>query len=269
MVPRRRCRRPCRLHGRRQQPHRLTHPAGPGPSADASPPTSAGLPTGTEQTRLRNLAADLCLDIRGGKAKSGAEAELAVCSSAWTQQWSYENDGLLRSVADPALCLDSHAEDGVVVLDRCVAKGAAHGADVRYDLTVRGELIPRSRDRLAITSSSTDPDSDIVVKDRDGSDAQRWRTDSSSASPGSLSIAGTASATTRPVGRLPSPDSTTAEPPSASPSESSTGGQATSEATPSEASEEPRSVTVGDRASAGPVPPSLVRLPEPAEGVVL
>ncbi|MFE2467479.1 RICIN domain-containing protein, partial [Streptomyces mirabilis] len=180
-------------------------PVAPDPSADSSPPTSAGLPTSTEQTRLRNLAADLCLDIRGGKAEAGAEAELAVCSSAWTQQWSYESDGLLRSVADPALCLDSHADDGVVALDRCVAKSAARGGDVRYDLTVRGELLSRSRERLAVTPSSTDPNADIVVKDRDGSDAQRWRTDSASAEPGSLSMAGAGRAPGPPVSLAPAP----------------------------------------------------------------
>ncbi|MFJ8027191.1 ricin-type beta-trefoil lectin domain protein [Streptomyces sp. NPDC096311] len=243
-------------------------PVDPDPSADSSPPTSAGLPTSTEQTRLRNLAADLCLDIRGGKAEVGAEAELAVCSSAWTQQWSYESDGLLRSVADPALCLDSHADDGVVALDRCVAKSAARGGDVRYDLTVRGELLSRSREGLAVTPSSSDPNADIVVKDRDGSDAQRWRTDSASADPGSLSIAGTASASTRPVSEPPSPQST-ADEPSASPSESPTDGRADPSATPSESSAEPRSVTVGDRTSARPALPPTAQLSSLAEGLGL
>ncbi|WP_327136523.1 ricin-type beta-trefoil lectin domain protein [Streptomyces sp. NBC_01340] len=245
-------------------------PVTPGPSADSSPPTSAGLPTSTEQTRLRNLAADLCLDIRGGKAKAGAEAELAVCSSAWTQQWSYENDGLLRSVADPTLCLDSHAEDGVVTLDRCVAKSAARGGDVRYDLTVRGELLSRSREGLAITPSSTDPSADIVVKDRDGSDAQRWRTDSDSASadPGSLSIAGTASASTRPVSESPSPHAT-ADEPSASLSEPPADDQSDPSATPSESSAEPRSVTVDDRTSPRPALSLPAQLSAVVEGLGL
>ncbi|MFF3576582.1 RICIN domain-containing protein [Streptomyces mirabilis] len=243
-------------------------PDAPDPSAGSSPPTSAGLPTSTEQTRLRNLAADLCLDIRGGKAEVGAEAELAVCSSAWTQQWSYESDGLLRSVADPALCLDSHADDGVVALDHCVAKSAARGGDVRYDLTVRGELLSRSREGLAVTSSSSDPNADIVVKDRDGSDAQRWRTDSASADPGSLSIAGTASASTRPVSKPPSPEST-ADEPSAAPSEPPTDGRADPSATPSESSAEPRSVTVDDRTSAQPALPLTAQLAPLTEGLGL
>ncbi|MGW0798873.1 RICIN domain-containing protein [Streptomyces sp. NPDC002692] len=162
-----------------------TVPASPG----ASPPTPAGPPAGVERTRLRNLAADLCLDVRGGRARSGAEAELAGCSLARTQQWSYEDDGLLRSAADPGLCLDSGAADGVVALDRCAAPGDAHGDDVRYDLTVRGELLPRARGRLAVTPGSVDQDSDIVVKDRGGSVAQRWRTEPPPV-PRSLSIGG-------------------------------------------------------------------------------
>ncbi|MGW4674138.1 RICIN domain-containing protein [Streptomyces sp. NPDC004324] len=166
-----------------------TVPASPG----SSPPTPAGPPAGVERTRLRNLAADLCLDVRGGRARSGAEAELAGCSPARTQQWSYEDDGLLRSVADPGLCLDSGAADGVVALDRCAGPGDAHGDDVRYDLTVRGELLPRARGRLAVTPGSVDRDSDIVVKDRGGSAAQRWRTEPPPV-PRSLSIGGAVSA---------------------------------------------------------------------------
>ncbi|MEU9287287.1 RICIN domain-containing protein [Streptomyces sp. NPDC048275] len=212
-------------------------PGSTDPSATSSPPTSAGLPTNTEQTRLRNLDADLCLDIRGGEAKSGAETELAVCSSAWTQKWSYENDGLLRSIADPELCLDSHAADGVVFLDRCVARSDVRGGDVRYDLTVRGELLPRSREGLALAPTSTDPGVDIVVKVRDGSDAQRWQTDSLSASPESLSVAGTASASTRHVTEPPSADSTA--------------GQPTGVASEPENYGEPRSVTAGDETSPG------------------
>jgi hypothetical protein len=232
-------------------------PGAPAPPAMSSPPNSAGLPPGAEQTRLRNLAADLCLDIRGGRAKPGAETELAVCSSAWTQQWSYENDGLLRSVADPELCLDTHADDGVAHLDRCAAKSDARGGDVRYDLTVRGELLPQAREGLALAPTSTDPDADIVVKVRDRSDIQRWRTDSASTTPESLSIAGTASPPTRSATRPPSPGSTPA-PPDGQPREL----PAAPETTPPESYGEPRSVAVGDRTSPAPVLPLPVQLPD-------
>lgn len=119
-----------------------------------SPPTAssgtARLPAAPGRTRLRNAEDDLCLDITG-KPKKGAGTELAACSTARTQQWSYENDGLLRSVADPDLCLDSHVDAGVVVLGGCVDEKAKRADDVRYDLTVRGSCCP------AGTSGSPSP----------------------------------------------------------------------------------------------------------------
>ncbi|MER5408578.1 RICIN domain-containing protein [Streptomyces sp. NPDC002769] len=252
-----------------------TVPAAPG----SSPPTSAGLPAGTERTRLRNLAADLCLDIRGGRTTSGAETELAVCSSARTQQWSYEDDGLLRSVADPGMCLDSGAVDGVVALNRCVGSGDAHGDDVRYDLTVRGELLPRARSGLAVAPGSSGPDAVVVVKDRSGSDAQRWRTDSSSAAPRSLSIAGTAGtagaagASTSPVTERASADGTTGGQRHGGPGdpagERPTGGPDTPDTTAPDGPEEPRAVSVDDRTHPEPVLPLPVGLPPVAAETAL
>lgn len=246
-------------------------PGSQAPPDMTSPPTSAGLPTTTEQTRLRNLAADLCLDIRGGTVRAGAETKLAVCSSAWTQRWSYGGDGLLRSVADPELCLDSHADNGVVFLDRCVAKSAARGDDERYDLTVRGELLPRWNDGLAVAPASTDPDADIVVKVRDGSDLQRWRTDAASTGPDSLSIAGTTSPSTQPAGDPPSADSTPGTPGEPR-GERSTGMPADPDATPPETYQEPRAVAVSDDdgdASPAPALPLPLRLPDITTGVGL
>ncbi|MFI6544368.1 RICIN domain-containing protein [Streptomyces prunicolor] len=170
---------------------------GSGPVSSSAPGT-ARLPAAPQRTRLRNAAADLCLDIVG-TAKAGAGTSLAACSSAQTQEWSYDTDGLLRSVASPGLCLDSHADAGVVVLGTCADAKAKRGNDVRYDLTVQGELLPRWDSQLALTSTSEDPGADIVLKVRDGSTAQRWLTDSVTASPGSLSITGTGAPSPRPA----------------------------------------------------------------------
>ncbi|GAA3872184.1 RICIN domain-containing protein [Streptomyces lacrimifluminis] len=160
------------------------------PAVSSSPPATGNSPTGTRQTRLRNVTADRCLDVRGGRATAGAVVRLGSCSTAWTQMWTYEDDGLLRSVANPELCLDSHADAGVVILGRCAAASAERGDDVRYDLTARGELLPRWEEGLAVAPASDDPDTDVVVKVRDGSADQRWLTDRGTASPESLSIGG-------------------------------------------------------------------------------
>ncbi|MFJ3714693.1 RICIN domain-containing protein [Streptomyces sp. NPDC090057] len=159
------------------------------PTGAAGSPGTAGLPTAGRPARLRNAATGLCLDVRG-EARAGASVVLAACSAAPAQQWTYEADGLLRSAADPRLCLDSHADAGVVILGRCAGAGERRGDDVRYDLTVRGELPPRWDPTLALAPAGDGAVADVVVKVRDGSAAQRWRTDAPSASPGSLSVAG-------------------------------------------------------------------------------
>ncbi|NEE22039.1 ricin-type beta-trefoil lectin domain protein, partial [Streptomyces sp. SID7499] len=157
-------------------------------SAAVTPPGTAGLPMTQGVTRLRNTGADLCLDIRD-LPKEGAGTKLAPCSAVWTQQWTYEDDGLLRSVADPGLCLDSHKDAGVVVLGTCAEEDAERGHDVRYDLTVQGELLPRWDERLALAPADDDPDADVVVKVRDRtSEDQRWQSEPLPTTEGSLSI---------------------------------------------------------------------------------
>ncbi|MFE1251667.1 RICIN domain-containing protein [Streptomyces sp. NPDC058735] len=160
--------------------------AGGDGATSVSPPGTAGLPTAAGVTRLRNTGTDLCLDIRD-LPKEGSGTKLAECTTVWTQQWTYEKDGLLRSVADPGLCLDSHKDAGVVILGTCAEQDAERGDDVRYDLTVRGELLPRWDEQLALAPADDEPDADVVVKVRDRSGGQRWRAEPIPAA-GSLSI---------------------------------------------------------------------------------
>ncbi|MGY1584022.1 RICIN domain-containing protein [Streptomyces sp. MN13] len=122
--------------------------------------------------RLRNLDAGRCLDT-GGAHEAGARAGLAACSSAG--QWSYRGDGLLRSATDPALCLD--AGDRTVVLAEC----AEPAGRTRYDLTVRGEILPRRHRGRAVAAGSG---ADVVVTGRDGSAAQRWEVEPVDDGPG-------------------------------------------------------------------------------------
>ncbi|MGW3354564.1 ricin-type beta-trefoil lectin domain protein [Streptomyces bungoensis] len=170
----------------------------PSPPASTAPPGTARLPSTGHPVRLRNVGAGLCLDVKGS-AEAGAGAVLAACSPAPTQQWTYDADGLLHSGADSGLCLDSHADAGVVILGTCADAGARRGDDVRYGLTQQGELVPRWDDTLALASAGGTAGADIVVKVRDHSAAQRWFTDQPSASPGSLSIAGTRPPSARPA----------------------------------------------------------------------
>jgi hypothetical protein len=164
-----------------------------------SPPGTAQLPLVPQQSRLRNVGADLCLDVRG-EVRKGAGTELATCSDAPSQQWTYDDDGLLHSAANPGLCLDSHVDAGVVILGPCVDEDNARADDVRYDITVQGELLTRWDEQLALTSTTGTADADIVVKVRDGSDQQRWVTDAATPSAGTLSVPDSGKPSARAVG---------------------------------------------------------------------
>ncbi|MFF3935366.1 RICIN domain-containing protein [Streptomyces phaeofaciens] len=169
-------------------------------AATVSPTNPAQLPAVPSRTRLRNAATDLCLDIQG-EPRAGAVVELADCSGEVTQQWSYDDDGLLSSAADPDLCVDAHADAGVVILGDCVDTDDRRADDVRYDLTVQGELLPRWDDALALAPAGEQAGADVVVKVRDHSTTQRWLVDEVSASPGSLAVTGTdAPPSARPAG---------------------------------------------------------------------
>lgn len=138
-------------------------------SQDTGSPSAAsvGDPVQVGQGRLRNADVGLCLDTRDGRIGDGAQAVLARCSSAGSQQWSYQDDGLLRSTADPGLCLDSDAEKRTVSVADCFA----HADGVRYDLTVRGELLLRRGKGLLVAPGKGES---VAVTERSGSEEQRW-----------------------------------------------------------------------------------------------
>jgi hypothetical protein len=153
-------------------------PDGAGPSSvrpDTATPSSAGSPSAASagnpaevaRGRLRNLDDGLCLDIPGGRPRTDARIVLAACSTGGSQQWSYQDDGVLRSTADPTLCLASDTAEGSVVLAGCLV----HAGVVRYDLTVRGELLPRGGKGTALAPGKG---RGVIVTGRDGSEAQRW-----------------------------------------------------------------------------------------------
>ncbi|MEU0334345.1 ricin-type beta-trefoil lectin domain protein [Streptomyces sp. NPDC006193] len=125
--------------------------------------------------RLHNLASGLCVGVTGKKAVEGAETELAACSAAPTQQWTYETDGLLRNAAAPGLCLDSRLGYSVR-LAPCAATGEA-ARTLRYDFTPQGALVPRGNPELALTPAATDGSGALVLKTRAPGAAQRWSVD--------------------------------------------------------------------------------------------
>ncbi|TXS55026.1 RICIN domain-containing protein [Streptomyces sp. t39] len=151
-------------------------PATGTPSAPQPSTTSAGHPGGALTLSLRNVEADLCVDFAGGDARAGADVVMAACSASPSQRWVYETDGRLRSALAPGLCLDSRGLDGIVVAGACTGRAAPDGTDVRYDLTIQGQIVPRWNEGLAVVPVSPDAGSPVTVRVRDDSPAQIWAT---------------------------------------------------------------------------------------------
>lgn len=162
------------------------HPSetpGSGQGTPTPDPSWVGTSTssqGTMRGKLHNADSGLCVAVVGKKAVKGAETELADCSSASVQQWTYETDGRLRSVADPDLCLDSHLGYSVQ-LAPCTGDSEPGARNIRYDFTLQGTLVPRWDQDLALTPAATDGSGALVVKTRDDGTAQRWVFDTSKA----------------------------------------------------------------------------------------
>ncbi|WP_418953407.1 ricin-type beta-trefoil lectin domain protein [Streptomyces cinnabarinus] len=200
-----------------------TAPAGPGGrteaagSASRTPtagPSWAGAKEaakGTLTGRLHNLASGLCVGVVGGKAVKGAETELVKCSARAGQQWVYETDGLLRSAAEPDLCLDSRLGYSVR-LSACTDT-----RDVRYDFTLQGALVPRWDQDLALTPAATDGSGALVLKTRKDDSAQRWVIDTSRPELQLQAVNWDAPATTPPA-PAPKPTPTPSKTPKATPS---------------------------------------------------
>jgi hypothetical protein len=136
---------------------------------------------GTARGRLRNSATGLCVGIVGKKPVKGVETELTSCTSKSAQQWSYEADGVLRDVAAPDLCLDSHLGYSVQ-LAPCTSESQPGTKNVRYDFTLQGTLVPRWNQDLALAPASTKGDGALVLKLRKDASDQRWRLDTSTPS---------------------------------------------------------------------------------------
>jgi hypothetical protein len=150
-------------------------------SASGSPSwigAAADVPTGAFEGRLRNQDSGLCIGLDGEKAVAGAEAVLVSCTSSVTQQWAYQTDGLLRSVAAPGLCLDSHLGYSVQ-LAACAGQARPETKNVRYDFTLQGAIIPRWNQDLALTPASPSTGAGLVVKPRTEDGSRRWLADTS------------------------------------------------------------------------------------------
>lgn len=139
----------------------------------SSPAESTALPVPPESGRLRNAAADLCMDVRGTPPERGAEVTLSTCSNDSTQRWTYLEDGLLRNLAAPDLCLDAGGDDEVLDLESCDSSGDV-SFGLRFELSPEGELFTQDEGNLVIAPASPEAGTILVPSARNGEAKQRW-----------------------------------------------------------------------------------------------
>ncbi|MEU1577525.1 RICIN domain-containing protein [Streptomyces collinus] len=117
------------------------------------PPADNRFTPSLRAARFHNLGTDLCLDIGSHDLTAGAAAVTSTCAQAVTQLWELDPDGLLRSHADPGLCLNS-ANELAVQLRPCSWAGDGTW-EFRYALSDDGLLIAGRNRSLAVTPAAT------------------------------------------------------------------------------------------------------------------
>ncbi|WP_175647516.1 ricin-type beta-trefoil lectin domain protein [Streptomyces cyaneochromogenes] len=130
--------------------------AEPTPTQTTSPQATpvGNPPTPVLNARFHNVATGLCLDIGNRDAVAGATAVTSTCAPVATQLWDLGPDGLLRSHADPGLCLDS-AKVFELEMRPCPEAADDWAADFQFVLSDGGLLIPGRNSRLAVTPAAT------------------------------------------------------------------------------------------------------------------
>ncbi|MFD9327695.1 ricin-type beta-trefoil lectin domain protein [Streptomyces sp. NPDC060065] len=132
-------------------------------------------PASGDGARFRNSGTGLCLDI----SNHDATAVTSTCTDAATQLWRLEKDGLLRSQADPRLCLDS-AKAFVVEMHPCTEATGDRAGGFQYVLSDDGLLTPRRDPGLVVAPVRTRrPEGvPVVLRDPDAllpDESERWR----------------------------------------------------------------------------------------------
>ncbi|PWI44960.1 ricin-type beta-trefoil lectin domain protein [Streptomyces sp. ICBB 8177] len=144
------------------------------PTAPATPPTAFAKDV---YTRVMNVASGRCLDIDGASPAKGRQVITAPCDDSATQQWRLSDQGLVASLADPALCLDTDsADDRGASVRPCAAPDEGRETGLLVSVDQLGRIRPRSAPLLALTPHAADSDAGLSLCRASGRRDQRWTT---------------------------------------------------------------------------------------------
>ncbi|MET7681964.1 RICIN domain-containing protein [Streptomyces sp. NPDC005423] len=145
----------------------------PSPSRSSAAPGKASHAPNGAYAQVVNLGSGRCLDIRDGDLSEGTDVVTAACGSSRTQRWRVDSGrGVVRSAADPDLCLDSRGSvDKGVGIWECASVDGDHGQNLTFTVDSDGVIRPA----IAIETAVTPADGDgVALRPLNGGTAQRW-----------------------------------------------------------------------------------------------
>ncbi|WP_338673643.1 ricin-type beta-trefoil lectin domain protein [Streptomyces sp. SCSIO 30461] len=168
----------------------------PSRSAGLAPPTapsrSAGTPSGAataapgptppvpvrtgETSQIVHAATGLCLDVENQVVQKRVNAVAAPCSSGATQRWTFDTDGHLHNMADPAFCLKVDDEAAGVGIRPCASDDPEKRARMTFDIGENGAIRSQPRpDQVVVPiNSSAGEELPLVIKKSSAEDSERW-----------------------------------------------------------------------------------------------
>ncbi|MEE1754468.1 RICIN domain-containing protein [Streptomyces sp. SP18CS02] len=161
-----------------EQPGRRTSPS-PSDGHEAPSPTKSDVPfRATSFVPAVSAATGLCLDVQDGVFANGVDIVTTTCrDGARTQQWRFDESGLLRNRAHTDYCMDSRGSGHLGVgIWSCRALGRESGDNLVFTHDAMGRIEPVGRPGFALTAGSgSDPGTPVTLEPADSSAQQRWK----------------------------------------------------------------------------------------------
>lgn len=131
---------------------------------------AAPAPAGPVSSRIQGYAGK-CIDVAGRQATDGAQVQLWDCDSAASEQWTFGNNGTVRSLGK---CLDvawgSTSNGARIQLATCNGNAAQH-----FVLNSAGDLVnPQANKCVDVADWSASNGSRLQLWDCAGSANQKW-----------------------------------------------------------------------------------------------
>ncbi|MDH6118885.1 RICIN domain-containing protein [Kitasatospora sp. GAS204B] len=144
-------------------------------------PTTSPAHQGYTYVQLVNAGSGLCLDVRDGVLRAGADVVLNPCTGDPIQKWAVSRGGVIRNLADPTYCLASDTgANGAAGIWPCFAAGVPERADEVFAITEAGAIRPVAGPgspsaEVELAPDGDDPGSGVTATTVNDGSSRDWR----------------------------------------------------------------------------------------------